>query len=66
MKTKEELLHEYDINFCKIFHNDLINLLAGYRESSSIHSIIEPELNQLYRIADLIADKIFPHNNHEQ
>lgn len=65
MKTKEEILHECDIQCCKIFHNDLINLLAGWRASFSIHSIIEPELNQLYRIADLIADKIFPHN-HEQ
>lgn len=65
MKTNEEIIHEYNIKYCKYFHNSLLNFLAEYRDDDSIHSIIEPEFNQLYRILDLIADKVFPHN-HEQ
>lgn len=52
------------IQACRDFHNDLINLLTAH-ESLFYTQPLEEEISELHVIANLIADKIFPHN-HEQ
>lgn len=65
MKTKK---HKWDcyhhLTTARQFHNNLVNLLSSYEAAASL-PFIQEELDQLHRLTDLIADKIFPHN-HEQ